>query len=166
MGAKIQAFDIFQTPLSSHYPLPLRKLTHPSSLLAMNAQRTWTSGRLITHQQSCGSGFIHENPEPDTGQGFWILMNQNWTQKIQIWSKIAIYLCLSYRRSLQSSKVNIQHYKTMKFTNFFLFVSHFCPPGSGSGLRIRVRIQGPHWIRIQSGSGSTALLTREKCKSE
>jgi hypothetical protein len=25
MGAKIQAFDIFQTPLSSHYPLPLRK---------------------------------------------------------------------------------------------------------------------------------------------
>jgi hypothetical protein len=25
MGAKIQAFDIFQTPLSSHYPLPLKK---------------------------------------------------------------------------------------------------------------------------------------------
>jgi hypothetical protein len=24
MGAKIQAFDIFQTPLSSHYPLPLK----------------------------------------------------------------------------------------------------------------------------------------------
>jgi hypothetical protein len=23
MGVKIQAFDIFQTPLSSHYPLPL-----------------------------------------------------------------------------------------------------------------------------------------------
>jgi hypothetical protein len=23
MGAEIQAFDIFQTPLSSHYPLPL-----------------------------------------------------------------------------------------------------------------------------------------------
>ncbi len=23
MGAKIQAFDIFQTPLSSHYPQPL-----------------------------------------------------------------------------------------------------------------------------------------------
>jgi hypothetical protein len=23
IGAKIQAFDIFQTPLSSHYPLPL-----------------------------------------------------------------------------------------------------------------------------------------------
>jgi hypothetical protein len=26
MGANIQAFDIFQTPLSSHYPLPLRCL--------------------------------------------------------------------------------------------------------------------------------------------
>jgi hypothetical protein len=26
MGAKIQAFDIFQTPLSSHYPLPLSQL--------------------------------------------------------------------------------------------------------------------------------------------
>jgi hypothetical protein len=24
MGAKIQAFDIFQTPFSSHYPLPLK----------------------------------------------------------------------------------------------------------------------------------------------
>jgi hypothetical protein len=27
MGAKIQAFDIFQTPLSSHYPLPLKWLS-------------------------------------------------------------------------------------------------------------------------------------------
>ena len=48
----------------------------------------------------------------------------------------------------------------MKFINFyFIFVVHFCPPGSGSGLRIRIRIriQGPHWIRIQSGSGSTTL---------
>jgi hypothetical protein len=26
MGAKIQAFDIFQTPLSSHYPLPLSQV--------------------------------------------------------------------------------------------------------------------------------------------
>ncbi len=26
MGAKIQAFDIFQTPLSSHYPLPLSRV--------------------------------------------------------------------------------------------------------------------------------------------
>ncbi len=26
MGAKIQAFDIFQAPLSSHYPLPLMQI--------------------------------------------------------------------------------------------------------------------------------------------
>ncbi len=48
----------------------------------------------------------------------------------------------------------------MKFINFFSnFVSKFCPPGSGSELwiRIRMRIQGHHWIRIQFGSGSTAL---------
>ncbi len=31
-----------------------------------------------------------------------------------------------------------------------MFVGHFCRSGSGSGLRIRIRlwIQGPHWIRI------------------
>ncbi len=28
-------------------------------------------------------------------------------------------------------------------------MGHFCPPRSGSGLLIRIRIQGPHWIRIQ-----------------
>ncbi len=28
MGAKIQAFDIFQTLLSSHYPQPLKGLGH------------------------------------------------------------------------------------------------------------------------------------------
>jgi hypothetical protein len=27
MGTKIQAFDIFQTPLSSHYQLPLSAVT-------------------------------------------------------------------------------------------------------------------------------------------
>ncbi len=30
MGAKIQAFDIFQTPLSSHYPLPLSQTSEAS----------------------------------------------------------------------------------------------------------------------------------------
>ncbi len=40
----------------------------------------------------------------------------------------------------------------MKFINFFsMFVSHFCIPVSGYGLRIRiqVQIQGHHWIRIR-----------------
>jgi hypothetical protein len=84
---------------------------------------------------------------------------------IFLWSKTAIYLslglhkvCTSYRRSLQLSKEAIQHFKTWTFTNFFsTFVGNFCPPGSGSGFRIRIRIHRPDWIRIQSGSGSTTL---------
>ncbi len=41
--------------------------------------------------------------------------------------------------------------QTKKFFNLFLFCGSFFPPGSGSGLRIRIR--GPHWIRIRSGYG-------------
>ncbi len=37
-------------------------------------------------------------------------------------------------------------------------MAHFCPPGSGSGFRIRIRIHWPDWIRIQSGSGSATLV--------
>ncbi len=50
---------------------------------------------------------------------------------------------------------------------FFTFVGHFCPPGSGSGFRIRIRIHWPDWIRIRSGSEtllSGLYLVRESCK--
>ncbi len=72
-------------------------------------------------------------------------------------SKTAIYLslglhkvCPSYRRSLQLTKEAIQHFKTwtLKKKNS-TFVGHFCPPGSGSGFRIRIRIHWPDWIRIR-----------------
>jgi hypothetical protein len=45
---------------------------------------------------------------------------------------------------------------TLKTWIFSTFVGHFCPPGSGSvfKLRIRIRIQWSDWIRIQYGSGS------------
>jgi hypothetical protein len=67
---------------------------------------------------------------------------------------------LSYRRSLQLSKEAIQHFKTLTFYTFFsTFEGHFCPPGSGSGFRCRIRIHWPDWIRIQSGSGSENLVT-------
>ncbi len=49
-------------------------------------------------------------------------------------------------KSPQSSKENIQHFKTWNVT-FFWFVGHFCPPGSG--FRIRIRIHGSDWIRIR-----------------
>ncbi len=40
-----------------------------------------------------------------------------------------------HTRSFQPSKENIYHFKTLKFlpTLFFIFVGHFCPPGSKSG---------------------------------
>ncbi len=51
--------------------------------------------------------------------------------------------------------------QNMNFYQFFsTFVSHFCPPGSGSGFRIRIRIHWPDWIRIRSGSET--LLRRAK----
>ncbi len=31
-----------------------------------------------------------------------------------------------------------------------IFVGHFCPPGSGFRIRIRIRIQWPDWIRIRN----------------
>ncbi len=48
----------------------------------------------------------------------------------------------------------------MKFLNLLSF--HFCPPGSQSGFRIRIRIHWPDWIRIQSlvRFGSETLLKR------
>ncbi len=62
-------------------------------------------------------------------------------------------VCPGYRKSLQLTKEAIQHFKTWIFSTF---VGHFCPPGSGSvfKLRIRIRIQWSDWIRIQYGSGS------------
>ncbi len=50
--------------------------------------------------------------------------------------------------------------QNMNFYKFFsTFVGHFCPPGSGSGFRIRIRIHWPDWIHIQSGSRSETLFS-------
>ncbi len=66
-------------------------------------------------------------------------------KKVYSWyffSKIAIYWSLSlhkghprYRRSLQHSKEN-KHPALQKIS---ISVGHFCPPGSGSGLLIRIQ---------------------------
>ncbi len=57
-------------------------------------------------------------------------------------SNFAVYLSLcllkrhpSYRRSLQPTKGHVK--------KWIYFMSHFCPLGSRSGLRIRLRIQRP-----------------------
>ncbi len=58
----------------------------------------------------------------------------------------------SFRRSLQPTKENIQHFKTWHFLTFL--GGNFRPPESRSGFLIRIRIHWPDWIRIQFGSGS------------
>ncbi len=79
---------------------------------------------------------------PDRIQGF----DDQKLKKIYSWkknslSKTTIYLSLglhkgrpSYRRSLQLSEENIQHFKTWNFLIFSYFVGYFCPPGYGSEL--------------------------------
>ncbi len=80
-----------------------------------------------------GSG-SKTNTDPDPG----VLMTKNWRKKIYSWKKISfnfdfkkttVYLSLglrkghpSYKRSLQLSKENIQHFKTWNFLIFFLLL--------------------------------------------
>jgi hypothetical protein len=88
--------------------------------------------------------WFNADPDPaffsNCSSGFRIriqgLMTENW-KKLQLkkklifflGSKTTIYLSLglhkggqSYRRSLQPSKKNIQHYKTWKLSTFFIFL--------------------------------------------
>ncbi len=60
------------------------------------------------------------NPDLDTDP-VWIQSfdDQKFNKKIQIWSKIAIHLCQSYRRSLPPSKENMQHFKKWNLWTFF-----------------------------------------------
>ncbi len=107
------------------------------------------------------------DPDPDPiaklDPGFWWPRSEE--KKIQLkifFYQIAIYLSLgllkgrpSCRRSLKPSEENILHCKRWNLLTVFYFYFHFCPCVSGTGLLIRIRILGPHWIRIQSGSGFT-----------
>ena len=113
------------------------------------------------------------DPDPDPiriQSGSRALMIKNWKKittekKIKFfWSKTAIYLslslhkvCPSYRRSLQLTKEAIQHFKTWFFSTF---VGHFCPPGSGSAfkLRIRIRIYNTEFFITQKRTFNTSKL--------
>ncbi len=73
------------------------------------------------------------NPDPDTGpvriQSFddqKLKKDKNTDGKF-VWSKIAIYLCPSYR-----GRILVLAHKVI-YLLFSVFVGHFCPPGSGSG---------------------------------
>ncbi len=96
----------------------------------------------------------HFKLNPDTVSGFW------WQKLEKMYSlkKFNIFLFQilislsqglhkgqpSYRRSLQPSKENIQHFK-MLFLNFF--VVHFCPPGSGFNPDQKHWFLGPVFVR-------------------
>ncbi len=84
----------------------------------------------IQHFSNCGSGFRIRIPDPDPNWKKFITGNLIFIVLI----KIAIYLSLglhkgrpSYRRSLQFSKENIQHFKRWKFCPFFYFFGSFLP---------------------------------------
>ena len=115
----------------------------------------------IQNFSNCGSGFRIRIPDPDPGfDDLKLKKNYSWNKEIIFFgSKNTIYLSLglhegrpSYRRSLQHSKKNIQHFKTWKFCTFSIFVGYFCPPGSGSGSAIwmRIRIQQLKLMRIHA----------------
>ncbi len=100
----------------------------------------WSGSIIFPH---CGSGSSSESR---------VLMTKNWEKFTAVkllyifGSKIAIYLFLglhkghtSYRRNLQPSKENIQHFKTWKFFMFFYISGSFLP----SSIRIRISKTDP-----------------------
>ncbi len=126
----------------------------PCSRASSTAPSTWQSwprynkgtvsqdrGRIQRNTCHLGSSIFSNC---GSGSRVWWPKNEKKLQlEIQLsfsWSKIAIYLSLglhkgrpSYRRSLQPSKENIQHFKTWKLCIFFYFYGSFLP----SWIRIR-----------------------------
>ncbi len=88
--------------------------------------------KLLCLCQCCGS----RSKEMMTTK--WKKIQRNFI-KIFFLIKICIY---SYRKSLQPSKENIQHFKEWNLIYSFWFCGSFLPSW------IWIRIQGPHWIRI------------------
>ncbi len=111
----------------------------------------------VSLNQSCGSGFTESgsgygsgpsiinysgygsNPDP----GFWWPKSKkkNTAENFFFffWSKIAICFCPRYRRSLQPSKENIQHFKKWNWLTFFYVCGLFLSS----------------WIRIQIANPDT-----------
>jgi hypothetical protein len=69
--------------------------------------------------------------------------DQNWKiLKAEKRNYFSQHLCKSYIRSLHPLKREHPVLQNIKFLNFFIFfVGLFCPPGSGSALPVRIRIQ-------------------------
>ncbi len=88
---------------------------------------------------------LNTDPDPYPDLRFFMAkIGKSVQLKICLPSKIAIYLSLGlhkgrpcYRRSLQPSKENIQHFKPWNFLTFFYFCGSFLP------FWIRIQI---HWL--------------------
>jgi hypothetical protein len=97
-----------------------------------------------------------------------VLMTKNWEKFITVFFfliKIAIYLSLglhkgrlSYKRSLQPSKENIQHFKKRNCFPFFYICGTFLP----SWIRIRLQLTKINADPCWSGYGSEILVLLNK----
>ncbi len=108
------------------------------------------------------------NPDTDPDPGFWwpktAEKKYSWNfffffdPKLQFTCSYATIKYLQATGEAFSSQKRT--YSTSKNEIYYLFpmfLGHFCPSGSGSGLQIRIRIQKTHWILIQSGCGSGSI---------
>jgi hypothetical protein len=83
--------------------------------------------------------------------------NNSWKKIKFFWSKTAIYLSLGLHKYVQVTEEAFSSQKRPPNTSkhdllqkFSTLVGHFCPPGSGSGFRIRIRIHWPDWINHEA----------------
>ncbi len=79
MGAKTQAFDIFPTPLISHYPLPLKIPRHLVQLLAIRILISNTAmkiyhavgiGKMWCIRTGLNSGYRHYRAVPNVAEPY------------------------------------------------------------------------------------------------
>ncbi len=77
--------------------------------------------------------------------------------------RIRCWVAKLVARLLDTPKLQEKTSALKREPTIFIFVGQFCPPGSGSGFWIR--IHGPDWIRIQSGSAYKTLVRLVKIVS-
>jgi hypothetical protein len=128
--------------LNSIKPEPLEKAEYCLSYIYLF---------IVFHRVSDPNSF-DTDPDPafyaEYRSGSRVFMTKNLkkiTAEKKIGSKTTSYLSLGLHRGRQSYKSfssQREHpaLQNMKFHNIFYLVGHFCPPGSGTGFRIRIRI--------------------------
>ncbi len=88
------------------------------------------------------STFVSHFRPPGSGSRFRIRIRIHWLDWIRIQYGFG-------SETLPQTYVGLNTDPAEFFLLFSKFVGHFCPPGSGPGFRIRIRIHWPDWIRIR-----------------